>query len=109
VYLKKDGVAIETKLQKLEDVRRRRSFEGRMRLVLNSLLPGSAAFLDSRLAAAAFAFGLFAFGVLSFLLRDALASLPRPTLAAGPPGVSFSLIVALAGWIVGFASSTRKA
>jgi len=109
VYLKKDGVAIETKLQKLDDVRRRRSFEERMRLVLNSLLPGSAAFLDSRLAAAAFAFGLFAFGALSFLLRDALASLPRPTLAAGPPGVSFSLIVALAGWIVGFASSTRKA
>ncbi len=107
VYLKKDGVAIETKLQKLEDVRRRRSFEGRTRLVLNSLLPGSAAFLDSRLAAAAVAFGLFAFGVLSLVLRDALAPLPRPTLAAGAPGVSLSLIVALAGWIAGFARSRR--
>jgi hypothetical protein len=109
VYLKKDGVAIETKLQKLDDVRKRRSFEDRTRLILNSLLPGSAAFLDSRLAAAAVAFGLFAAGALSLLLRDALAPLPRPTLAAGTPGVSFSLIVALAGWIAGFATSTRKA
>ncbi len=109
VYLKKDGVAIETKLQKLEDVRRRQSLEERMRLILNSLLPGSAAFLDSRLVAAAIAFGLFAFGSLSLLLRDALATLPRPTLAAGTTGVSFSLLVAVAGWIAGFVTSTRKA
>ena len=109
VYLKKDGVAIETKLQKLDDVRRRRSLEERMELVLNSLLPGSTAFLDSRLTAAAIAFGLFAFGLLAILLRDALATLPRPTLTAGTPGVFFWMVVALAGWIVGFVTSTRKA
>ncbi|MDL2719230.1 MAG: hypothetical protein PT977_15920, partial [Acidobacteriota bacterium] len=109
VYLKKDGVAIETKLHKLEDVRRRRTFEERMRLILNSLLPGSAAFLDSRLLPAVAAFGLFAFGLISFLLRDALATLPRPTITAGTPGVFFWLLVALAGWIAGFVTSTRKA
>jgi len=109
VYLKKDGVAIETKLQKLDDVRRRRSLEERMQLVLNSLLPGSNAFLDSRPTAAAIAFGLFAFGLLAILLRDALATLPRPTLTAGTPGVFFWMVVALAGWIVGFVTSTRKA
>jgi hypothetical protein len=109
VYLKKDGVAIETKLQKLEDVRRRRSFEERIHLLLNSLLPGSNAFLDSRLLAAAVAFGLFAFGLLAVLLPDALATLPRPTLTAGTRGVFFWLAVALTGWIVGFVTSTRKA
>ena len=109
VYLKKDGVAIETKLHKLEDVRRRRTFEERMRLVLNSVLPGSAAFLDSRLLPAVAAFGLFAFGLLSVFLRDALATLPRPTLTAGTPVVFFWLLVALAGWIAGFVTSTRKA
>jgi hypothetical protein len=109
VYLKKDGVAIETKLHKLEDVRRRRTFEERMRLVLNSVLPGSAAFLDSRILPAVAAFGLFAFGLLSVLVRDALATLPRPTLTAGTPGVFFWLLVALAGWIAGFVTSTRKA
>ena len=56
VYLKKDGVAIETKLQKLDDVRRRRTLEERLRLVLNGLLPGSAAFLDSRVVVAAVSF-----------------------------------------------------
>ncbi|HEX2798077.1 MAG TPA: hypothetical protein VHQ44_00250, partial [Thermoanaerobaculia bacterium] len=109
VYLKKDGVAIETKLQKLDDVRRRRSLEERMELILNGLLPGSTAFLDSRLTAAAIAFGLFAFGLLAILLRDALVTLPRPTLTAGTPGVFFWMVVALAGWIVGFVTSTRKA
>ena len=109
VYLKKDGVAIETKLHKLEDVRRRKTFEERMRLVLNVVLPGSAAFLDSRLLPAVAAFGLFAFGLLAYFLRDALATLPRPTLAAGMPGVFFWLFVALTGWIVGAVSSTRKA
>jgi hypothetical protein len=109
VYLKKDGVAIETKLQKLEDVRRQRSFLVRMRLVLNTFLPGSAAFLDSRVFTAAIAFGLFAFGVLSILLRDSLAALPRPSLSTGTPALLFWLVVALTGWIVGLASSTRKA
>src|ERR1019366_2929131 len=52
VYLKKDGVSIETKLQKLDDVRRRRTLEERLRLGLNGLLPGTAAFLDSRVVAA---------------------------------------------------------
>jgi hypothetical protein len=109
VYLKKDGVAIETKLQKLDDVRRRRSREDRIHLVLNSLLPGSSAFLDSRLLAAVIAFGLFAFGLLAILLRDTLATLPRPTLTAGTPGVFFWMVVALTGWIVGFVTSTRRA
>jgi hypothetical protein len=109
VYLKKDGVAIETKLQKLDDVRRHRSLEERIQLVLNSLLPGSTAFLDSRLTAAAIAFGLFAFGLLAILLRNSLVMLPRPTLTAGTPGVFFWMVVALAGWIVGFVTSTRKA
>jgi tetratricopeptide (TPR) repeat protein len=109
VYLKKDGVAIETKLQKLDDVRRRRTLEERLRLVLNGLLPGSAAFLDSRVVVAAVSFGLFAFGLLSFLLRDTLATLPRPTLTAGTASVFFWLTVALAGWIFGLVTSTRKA
>ena len=109
VYLKKDGVSIETKLQKLDDVRRRRTLEERLRLVLNGLLPGSAAFLDSRVVAAAVSFGLFAFGLLSCLLHDTLATLPRPTQTAGTASVFFWLIVALAGWILGFVTSTRKA
>jgi hypothetical protein len=109
VYLKKDGVAIETKLQKLDDVKRRRSFVERTRLVVNTLLPGASAFLDSRVVAAVVAFGLFAFGVLSAVLRDSLATLPRPTVAAGVPAVAFWLAVALGGWITGLATSTRKA
>jgi NAD(P)-dependent dehydrogenase (short-subunit alcohol dehydrogenase family) len=41
VYLRKDGVSIETKLQKVEEVKKRRSFADRLRVVLNLVLPGA--------------------------------------------------------------------
>ena len=108
VYLKKDGVAIETKLQKLEDVRRRKSFDERVRAGLNVFLPGAAAFLDSRLALAALAFGLFAFGILAAFFGPRVAALPRPTLSDGVSGMAFWGAVALAGWLVGAFTTARK-
>ena len=109
VYLKKDGVAIETKLQKLDDVRRRRSFEERLRGILNAVFPGAAAFLDSRLPLASLAFGLFAFGLLAAFWGPRLAVLPRPTLSGGLLAVVFWCAVALAGWLIGAFTSPRKA
>jgi tetratricopeptide (TPR) repeat protein len=108
VYLKKDGVAIETKLQKLEDVRRRRAFDERVRASLNALLPGSAAFLDSRVALAFFAFGLFAFGIMAAFWGPRVAVLPRPTLSGGMAAMILWSAVALAGWLVGALTTARK-
>ncbi len=108
VYLKKDGVAIETKLQKLEDVRRRKSFDASLRTVLNGLLPGSTAFLDSRIVRAAGAFGLFAFGLLAAFAGPRLAVVPRPTLSAGLTPLVFWLVVAAAGWVLGASATPRK-
>ena len=109
VYLKKDGVAIETKLQKLEDVRRRRSFDERLRIVLNTLLPGAGAFLDSRILLAALTFGLFAFGLLAAFLGPRLAIVPRPTLSGGLSSFLFWCAVAASGWLVGAFTTPRKA
>ena len=109
VYLKKDGVAIETKLQKLEDVRRRKTLDERVRAVLNAGLPGAGAFLDSRILLAALSFGLFAFGLLAAFLGPRLAVLPRPTLAAGLSPAVFWCAVALAGWLVAAFTTPRKA
>ncbi len=109
VYLKKDGVAIETKLQKLDDVRRRKSYDERVRGILNAVFPGAAAFLDSRLPLAAAAFGLFAFGLLAAFLGPRLAVLPRPTLSGGLASFVFWCLVSLAGWLVGAFTSPRKA
>jgi tetratricopeptide (TPR) repeat protein len=108
VYLKKDGVAIETKLQKLDDVRRRKSFDERVRGILNAVFPGAAAFLDSRIPLASVAFGLFAFGLLAAFWGPRLVVLPRPTLAGGLPALAFWCAVALAGWLVGALTSPRK-
>ena len=109
VYLKKDGVAIETKLQKLEDVRKRKAFEERVRGGLNVLLPGAAAFLDSRVVLAAVAFGLFAFGLLAAFWGPHLAAVPRPTLSGGLTPLGFWVAIALTGWLVGALTSARKA
>ena len=109
VYLKKDGVAIETKLQKLEDVRARRTRDVRTRTVLGALFPGAGAFLDSRILLAAAAFAPFAFGLLAAFLGPRLAVLPRPGLTSGTPAFVFWCAVAVAGWLGGAFISPRKA
>jgi hypothetical protein len=109
VYLKKDGVAIETKLQKLDDVRRRKSLDERVRGILNAVFPGATAFLDSRLPLAALAFGLFAFGLLAAFWGPRVAVLPRPTLSGGVAAFGFWCAVAAAGWLVGAFTTPRKA
>lgn len=109
VYLKKDGVAIETKLQKLEDVRARKAFDVRVRTILNTLFPGAGAFLDSRVLRAAAAFGPFAFGLLAALWGPRVAVLPRPTLSGGLSAVLFWCAVAFAGWLAGAFTAPRKA
>jgi tetratricopeptide (TPR) repeat protein len=109
VYLKKDGVAIETKLQKLEDVRARRMLDVRVRAVLGTVFPGAGAFLDSRILVAVAAFGPFAFGLLAAFLGPRLAVLPRPTLTSGLPSFVFWCVVAAAGWLGGAFISPRKA
>ncbi|MGA7991498.1 MAG: hypothetical protein WCC53_08720, partial [Thermoanaerobaculia bacterium] len=108
VYLKKDGVAIETKLQKLEDVRRRKSFDDRLRAGLNTLLPGTVAFLDSRIALASLAFGLFAFGIMAAFWGPHVAVLPRPTLSSGQAATVFWCAVAFAGWLTGAFTTARR-
>ena len=109
VYLKKDGVAIETKLQKLDDVRRRKTFDERVRGILNTVFPGASAFLDSRIPLAAATFGMFAFGLLAAVWGPRLAVLPRPTLAGSLAALVFWFAVAAAGWLVGAFTSPRKA
>jgi tetratricopeptide (TPR) repeat protein len=109
VYLKKDGVAIETKLQKLEDVRARKTLNVRVRSVLGTVFPGAGAFLDSRVFLAAAAFGPFAFGLLAAVWGSRLAVLPRPTLAGDVPAAVFWGVVALAGWLTGAFAGPRKA
>jgi tetratricopeptide (TPR) repeat protein len=109
VYLKKDGVAIETKLQKLEDVRARRMLDVRVRSILGAVFPGAGAFLDSRILFAVAAFAPFAFGLLAAFLGPHLAVLPRPALTSGLPTFVFWCVVAAAGWVGGAFTAPRKA
>lgn len=109
VYLKKDGVAIETTLKKIEEVKRRRILEGRLRVGLNLVIPGSAALRDSRPKIALFSLSLFLLGLLGAFARDRFGVIPRPEAV---PVVGFSifwLALALAGWLVGQFSGRRRA
>jgi tetratricopeptide (TPR) repeat protein len=101
VYLKKDGVSIETKLQKVEEVRRRQGSEERLRKALNVVFPGGEIFLDGRVGKAAAILGPFFLGLLAALFRQDLAVSPRP----GPGPLFFGTVLwgvlALAAWLAG--------
>jgi hypothetical protein len=107
VYMRKDGVAIETKLQKLKEVKRRKFWEEKSRIVLNVFLPGSAAFFASHVGIAVASLSLFTLGLLAAFERDSLAVVARPS---GSPALVMTIIwlaVALAGWILGQLSARR--
>lgn len=107
VYLKKDGVAIETKMQKLEDVRRRKSAQERIHAVLNLLLPGTSALLDSRVLAGLSALVLFAVGLIGLFARDIFGVVPRPGLVPTLPGIVLWAAVAATGWGLGQTTARR--
>lgn len=101
VYLRKDGVSIETKLQKVEEVKRRQGFEGRLRVALNVFLPGSELLFQGRVLRALAILTPFCLGLLAAFLRQDLAVSPRP--GAGPllAGTVLWALLALAAWVVG--------
>ncbi|MFI5180705.1 MAG: tetratricopeptide repeat protein [Thermoanaerobaculia bacterium] len=107
VYLKKDGVAIETKLQKLEDVRRRKALQARLHTGLNFVLPGTSAFLESRVLAGLLALLLFTAGLVGIVLRHRFAVIPRPGLMPALPGLVLWGIVAAVGWTLGQTTARR--
>ena len=101
VYLKKDGVSIETKLQKVEEVKRRQGVEGRLRLGLNVLFPGGELFLDGKIGRATLLLVPFFLGLLAAVLRQDLALSPRPGAGTLVAGTVLWSLVALAAWVAG--------
>ena len=101
VYLKKDGVSIETKLQKVEEVKRRQGAEGRLRRALNVLFPGGELFLDGKVGRATALLAPFFLGLVAAFLRQDLALSPRPGAAPLVAGTVLWLLVALSAWVAG--------
>ncbi len=101
VYLKKDGVSIETKLQKVEEVRRRQGFEERLRGALNVVLPGGEFLFQGRAGAAVAILAPFFLGLFAAVLRQDLALSPRPGAGSLLAGTVFWALLALAAWVVG--------
>jgi tetratricopeptide (TPR) repeat protein len=99
VYLKKDGVSIETKMLKVEEVKRRRELMGRLRGVMNFLLPGTTPFFDGRPAFAVLTLALFFLGLFTAFGWTSVVASPRPGMPA-PALLSFvlPLLTAVCGW-----------
>ena len=107
VYLKKDGVSIETKLQKVEEVKRRQGFEGRLRRVLNVLLPGGELFLEGRIGKAILILAPFFLGLIAAVLRQHLALSPRPGAGTLLAGTVLWGLVAASAWGAGQLAGRR--
>ncbi|MCC6128303.1 MAG: tetratricopeptide repeat protein [Acidobacteria bacterium] len=101
VYLKKDGVSIETKMQKADDVRHRLQRRERFHLLLNILLPGSAAFLHDRPVWAAISLGLFVSGVVAIVGWGHWIVSLRPGLTPSISTYVLPAIMAATGFVMG--------
>ena len=109
VYLKKDGVSIETKMLKVEEVKRRRELLSRLRSVLNFLLPGTTPFFDGRPGFAVLTLTLFFFGLFTAFGWTSLVASPRPGMPA-PALLSFvfPLLAAVCGWALAQAPARKS-
>lgn len=96
VYLRKDGVSIETKLQKLDEVKRHRGLAGRLRAGLGLFLPGAGAFLDGRPQAALLPLLLFFLGIATLVFWPGVIVIPRPGTTPSLAG-SLPALVLVAG------------
>ncbi|MBK9966531.1 MAG: hypothetical protein IPP07_17255 [Holophagales bacterium] len=101
VYLRKDGVSIETKLQKVEEVKRRQGFEGRLRVALNVFLPGAELLYRGRAGRALAILTPFFLGLFAAFLRQDLAVSPRPGAGTLLVGTVLWALLAVAAWVVG--------
>jgi tetratricopeptide (TPR) repeat protein len=108
VYLRKDGVAIETKLQKVEEVRQKKSADERLRFLLNLLIPGAAAFRDARPFKSILILAVFLLGLLGALAPGALGTTPRPGDTPGHLSFALWLLVAVLGWAAGQVGARRQ-
>ncbi len=99
VYLKKDGVSIETKMLKVEEVKRHRALLGRFRAAMNFVLPGTSPFFEGRPGYAVLTLTLFFLGLFTAFGWTSVVSSPRPGMPA-PALLSFVLpfLVAVYGW-----------
>jgi Tetratricopeptide repeat len=109
VYLKKDGVSIETKMLKVEEVKRRQLQLGRLRVVMNVLLPGTTPFFDGRPGFAVLTLTLFFLGLFTAFGWSSVVASPRPGMPA-PVFLTFvlPLLTAVCGWALAQAPA-RKA
>jgi hypothetical protein len=108
VYMKKDGVSIETKMLKVEEVKRRRALLGRLRVVMNLVLPGTTPFFDGRPGFAVLTLTLFFLGLFTAFGWTSLVASPRPGMPA-PAVLSFvlPLLTAFCGWALAQAPARK--
>ena len=109
VYLKKDGVSIETKMLKVEEVRKRRAVVDRLRGAANFLLPGTTPFFDGRPVFAVLTLSLFFFGLFTAFGWTSVVASPRPGMPA-PALLAFvlPLVAAVCGWGLAQAPARKR-
>ncbi len=101
VYMKKDGVSIETKLVKAEEVRRGRLWRDRWRVFVNIVLPGSLAYIQDRMEWAVPSLAVFLLGVVTLLGWSHWIVSPRPGLTHSLPGLIVPSLLIVTGIVLG--------
>jgi tetratricopeptide (TPR) repeat protein len=101
IYLKRDGVSLDTKRQKLEEVGSHQSTMTRRNRLFATFLPGSAQLMEGRVITGLIGLSLFAFFVITALLTGRLGPALGPVADVAQTmvrGVSIALAVIL--WLL---------
>jgi hypothetical protein len=101
VYLKKGGVAIETKLKKAEDVKRWKAREELKRRVLNLVFPGASSWMDNEVLRGLVPLSLFVLALLLAFGRGVLFGSSRPGPSPTLVGTVAWLLFAAVVWGLG--------
>ena len=100
IYLKRDGVSLETKRRKLEEVQQWQQRGNRTRRFFGTLFPGAGQMLDGSLIVGTLGLLLFSAAIAVIVLAGRLAPIATP---GGPMVVTMQImggVVALIVWLV---------
>ena len=101
IYLKRDGVSLDTKRQKLDEVSRHQAGVTRRNRLFATFLPGSAQLMEGRTAKGILGVFLFAFFVVTALLVGRLAPAMGPVADVAQTLVRIAaIVVAVILWLV---------
>jgi tetratricopeptide (TPR) repeat protein len=108
IYLKRDGVSVQTKHDKLQEVQEYQSARMRRARILSTILPGAGQIANERTLAGFAALFLFAFFVFLAIFIGHLAPIAAPAMGMKATVRTTAIVLAIVVWLTSAVSAYRE-